>query len=385
MTHYYTLEKAKKYKSRSKPYPFIIAQECREPYTDKVSGEQKVKKQKYFAFEDVQHFLDTRDEHPHAHEVIFNRIDDNQQGRLVIDFDFDKPWNGVKPNFVPADFEDKMEFYITKVAKNYYKNIDVTKFVFVWLVSDVDTKWSKHLIVKNLCFGEDWKSQSFIFYNLLLYCVEQEKPFSISTSKLIDQQVVRSNASMRMLGSAKYGKSHYLEIEKPKDVNFYDTLVQLYRVEDIRAEQKVYSEDLDMEKISKFSNTKLKTSVYVLDVQEETNIFKNINFVTHEIEDETQKWAMEVFEEYDKEHGTGEETPPYVFQSYKKGDMILARTRPSKCMISGKYHEQDHAYIRVIEGKVYFYCRRKCKTKKNRKGLLIGIKDEEDCLVKINF
>ena len=91
-----TLEPATQYRppsSKGAPFPFVIRHECNIPYTDEVTGEKRVRKSEYYAFDHVDQFLEVQDQYPYSHEVIFARSEDKAQGRLIFDFDIEeKRW-----------------------------------------------------------------------------------------------------------------------------------------------------------------------------------------------------------------------------------------------------------------------------------------------------
>lgn len=93
---YTNLEQAVQYRppsSKGSPFPFVIRHECNIPYIDEKTGEKKYRENEYYAFDNVDQFLEMQDKFPYAHEVIFARSDDKAQGRLVFDFDLeDKRW-----------------------------------------------------------------------------------------------------------------------------------------------------------------------------------------------------------------------------------------------------------------------------------------------------
>jgi len=55
----------------------------------------------------------------------------------------------------------------------------------------------------------------------------------------------------------------------------------------------------------------------------------------------------------------------------------LTRTKPSNCLISDKYHENDNAYLYVDrDNHVHFYCRRGCRTRAGKKSIMISKRKE---------
>ena len=411
-TEYYTLDRAKKHKSKTKPFPFIIAHECDKQYRDKTTGEMAVKNREYFAFDDVETFLEIRGQSSlssdrsesdssgprtvtstnasgeftvsireptgrfmHAHEVIWDRYtQDKQQGRLMFDFDFDDAWYGCKPKFVHPNFQKDIEVLVVKVFQTYYQDVDCGRFIFVWLISDVDAKWSKHLIVKHAYFSDDWKTQSQVFYNLMLGLAEVDGFFkkygcAVPTEKLFDAQVARSNATMRMLGSTKIATEKKpnpkpLKLESPLDATFFDTLVQLYRRCDVVAEQHIgqvclrkdflHREQDKLMNGNKFFKQAYKTLDYDVDrLQYELD--------TRLLDGGEINVAFRIFEHhYCSEMHVAAQTSFRVKSS--KGSLItLERVNPGLCLLSERMHEAENAFLTVrADGSVYFHCFRGC-------------------------
>ena len=96
-------------------------------------------------------------------------------------------------------------------------------------------KFSKHLTVKN-CYFDDWIKMSKVFYKL--FCIIwDEKYLWIKSHHLIDMQIVRNKASLRMVGSSKLdGKA--LKFDNDKHV-LTDSLIRIYQKKLREAEQLV--------------------------------------------------------------------------------------------------------------------------------------------------
>ena len=380
---YYTLRQAKFHKSKIKPFPFVIAHECMEKYKDSATGEMRLKTREFFAFDDVEIYLEMRDEYPHAHEVIFDRFSDTQQGRLMFDFDFDEPWNGVKPHFVPKDFQKDIERFIYLTFEKYYDNVDTKKFVFVWLISDVTKKWSKHLIVKNAFFAEDWKEQIQLFYQLLLGMIKDAKIFNYPADKLIDIQVARNNATMRMCGASKMN-GKVLRLESPKDANFYDTLVQLYRRCDIKCEQHIYQDQIKKDLLDEmFFEKPMQTNAHY----KQACLYANIDltrpdyrFGNQKLPEYIIKQSFEDFEEFYKAHFKVSRQDVFHIVSVTGSIINLGRERSAPCILSGRVHEAENAFLIVNDSeygkrKLNFFCRRGC-TFHGNKSREISIRDD---------
>jgi hypothetical protein len=372
-TQYYNLNAATKHRTRSGLIPFVIAHEVREVYKDS-SGCEQLRTRVYYAFDSIQEFERVRKDFPNAHEVIWNRYtSDKQQGRLIFDFDFDEPWAGVKPNFVPKDFEKRIQEVVVSTFTKFYSGVDTSKFVWVWLVSDTEDKWSKHLVVKNAFFSHDWKAQMVIFYNLFLSVASRSGHFSITPfEKLIDAQVARNAATMRMCGSSKIG-GKVLRLESPADASFEDTLIQLHTYKTIKAEQNITEAQLRKDVLSQLFFDKpeevmkdrfLKAGCEKCYIDLSSYYESSSDIIV------TQELAMEAFEAFEAQYcetfgvlkqdvfALGPASSQYV---------VLKRLRSAPCMISGKVHDAEHACLIVNSSSILFYCRRDCVGKDGMK------------------
>lgn len=364
-TEYYSLNAAIKHRTSSGMIPFVIAHEVREPYKDS-TGQEQLRTRVFYAFDSVSEFERVRGDYPNAHEVVWDRYTGGkQQGRLIFDFDFSQPWAGVKPNFVPKDFQRRVEEVVVMTFNKFYSDVDVSKFVFIWLVSDTEEKWSKHLVVKNAFFSHDWKVQLSTFYNLFLSVAQKSGYFSITPFEaLIDSQVARNYATMRMCGSSKIG-GKVLTLESPSDASFEDTLIQLHSYRTIRSEQAITEAQLRKDVLSqifydqpeevmkdKFMKGACVNCHIDLSSYYETN---GIN-ITH---DDGVK-AYEAFCREYCDHFKVAKQDAFSMGQITSQYIELKRLKSAPCMISDKVHDNENACLIMTEFSVQFYCRRDC-------------------------
>src|SRR5579872_4392793 len=227
-TKYYTMEEAMKAPIISTS-AFIIANER----TNKNGCIGRY----YTVFPHFRDFLHNRERFPHCHEILIDHCnaEPNVGGRLV--FDFDLP----KGLMIPPDFKSQIEDTIYSVIDFYFHDIDENKLEFVWSTSENPNKFSKHLTVKNLYF-DDWLKLSDVFYKL--FSIEWDKNYEwIGSDKLIDVQIVRLHASLRMVGSSKIG-GYILKLDCEK-YNLIDALIRIYQKRARAIEQTVSMENLN--------------------------------------------------------------------------------------------------------------------------------------------
>ena len=190
---------------------FIIANERK-----KKSGEIG---RYYTVFPTFKDFLKNREEYKNCHEIFVDHVNNipNLAGRLVFDFD-------IKNVKIPDNFKNQVEHTIVKVISKYFINVDINKFEYIWSTSENPTKISKHLTVKNLYF-DNWMNLSSIFYKLFWLIWEKNYDW-IQPKDLIDFQIVRKRASLRMVGSNKLG-GHPLKFDNPGH-KLTDSLIRIY-------------------------------------------------------------------------------------------------------------------------------------------------------------
>jgi len=300
----------------------------------------------YTVFPSFKSFLRVRDSYVHCHELFIDHVNNNTNisGRLVFDFD-------IKSEYIPSDFKNQIENTIFEVIDMYMKNVDETKLVFVWSTSKNSKKFSKHLTVKNMYF-DNWIVMSKIFYEL--FCnIWDSKYIWLESKDLIDFQIIKKNASLRMTGSSKIG-GNVLKLDDPNHI-LEDSLIRIYLRKQRNSEQIITKENITD---TVFDN--------ILEPLEKNNILRKYNSNDFP-KIETQIYTINIYKRAFKLYN---KINPNVFKMGKiNGNiMTLLRTTPSQCTLSGKKHENENAYLRIISDRdmynVNFGCYRNCGEKK---------------------
>lgn len=320
----------------------------------------------YTVFPTFENFLENREKYIHCHEILVDHVnkDPDKTGRLVFDFDV-KPIDGKL--IVSCDFKKQVEDVIDTVVNRYFINIDSDILEYVWSTSKNPNKFSKHLTVKNLYFN-DWLKMSKLFYNL--FCtVWDEKYVWIESSKLVDFQIIRNRASLRMVGSSKID-GYPLVFDDEKKYTLTDSLIRIYIEEQKKYEQIVTSDNINKDIISQFENysptfSKInnfpisKTEIKALKPEYEMVIYKKAYEIHHKI-------------------------CPEVFRMGKINGKFLSlirklKKKPIPCLLSGKLHENENAFLFINKKKlvyaVYFGCYRYCSKRKMIEIGFIDIKE----------
>jgi hypothetical protein len=321
---------------------------------DRVTNSGKIGR--YFTvFPNYRTFEKYREKFPNSHELLVDHCSNEPDlsGRLV--FDFDIPLEIT----VPEKFTSQIEKVIKIVLEKYYDDIDLDLLVYVWSTSKNPKKFSKHLTVKNLCF-DHWVSMSKIFYRLL--SIEWNKKYKwIAAESLVDFQIVRNNASLRMTGSSKIN-GYELVLDNP-DHTLQDSLIRTYRRAVKETEQIVTKKNILDGVLDKILNIK-DPDCHSFDSDSDSNC-KSGHKKKHIV-------SEAVFPEivYQKAFELVNSFSPNVFSLGKINGSLVSLLRhqdkrgASRCLMSGKVHEHDNAYviISLSEGyyNVYYGCHRKC-------------------------
>jgi hypothetical protein len=305
----------------------------------------------YTVFPSFKDFLIRRNKYKHCHEILADHVNNkpNLGGRLVFDFD-------IKEYEIPDGFKHQIEDSIIEVIDLYFHDIDTNKFIFVWSTSANPTKFSKHLTVKNLYFDQ-WIEMSKIFYKLFCIVWDSSGHDWIPSSKLIDFQIVRNKASLRMVGSSKLGG--YPLTFDDESHTLTDSLIRIYFRNQRLKEQLITKDninDLVFTEILFVSNTNDDESS---EQEEHVNYFSNKN--------ENPVYDENIYQIAFKMYN---DIIPNIFKPGKiNGKMIsLLRIKASRCILSSRIHEQENAFL-VINKTDAFYsvkfgCNRFCHYKK---------------------
>lgn len=303
----------------------------------------------YTVFPTFKDFLDNRDKYPHCHEYLVDHKNNkiNPAGRLVFDFDIKDM------DSVPDDFTRQIEKTVEKVIKNHFKNVDVELFEYVWSTSPNLEKFSKHLTVKNLYF-DNWIRMSQIFYKF--FCaIWKKKYYWISSDKLIDFQVVRKHASLRMVGSSKIN-GNVLTFDSD-NYSLMDSLIRIYFRNQKEKEQLVTKDNIIDQEI--FSDKD----------RDFDGDFEFVNSVSLNMKNVEQLDPVYLSKVYKSAFKLFSKLQPNIFSMGKiNGNKLnLIRLHPHSCLLSKKYHENENAYITIIDDEtvysVFFGCYRKCQGK----------------------
>lgn len=348
-TKYYTIEDAINSPIKSKTV-FIIANE-------KITKSEHIGRY-YTVFPSFKEFLKNREKYKHCHEILVDHKNNkiNPAGRLVFDFDI-KNDNSEKNIFVPKNFKDQIENTVIEVIERFFKGVDINKFEFIWSTSLNPKKISKHLTVKNIYF-DDWVTMSKIFYEL--FCIVWNETYDWTKSdKLIDSQIVRNRGSLRMVGSTKI--NGYPLIFDNDDHKLTDSLIRIYFKTQRELEQLITNKNINK---GVFENVLCENNDNMMEISNST--------FTHIINFQSKKIEKPAFDKkvFCKAHEIYNIIKPNVFKIGKINGNILSLTRikSSKCLMSGKIHEHENAFLIINkyehEYYVMFGCYRFCHPKK---------------------
>lgn len=346
-TKYFSIEDAINAPIKSKTV-FIIANE-------KITKKGDVGR--YFTvFPSFKEFIANRDHYPHCHEIFVDHKHNksNIAGRLVFDFDIKK--SSLEENVFPSDFKSQIENTIYDVIDTYFNNVDLEKIEFIWSTSCNPNKISKHLTVKNLYF-DDWISMSKIFYQLFCNIWDSRRSW-IKSSNLVDFQIVRKRGSLRMVGSSKIINGYPLVFDNKKH-QLVDSLIRIYYKSHREREQLITKKNIQD---SVFSNGIIESEpLYCPFIITQPHTYQSDIVDGCKILDDIV---------YHKAYEMHEQINPGIFKmgKIKSFAVSLIRIKPSKCLMSGKKHEHENAFLIInIKDDIYhvrFGCYRRCHEKK---------------------
>lgn len=326
---------------------FIIANE-------KITQSGKIGR--YFTvFPSFKNFLLHRNEFINCHEILVDHCNSkpNISGRLVFDFD-------IKVKNIPDNFKEQIEKTTINVINIFFDNIDTDIIDFIWSTSKNPNKFSKHLTVKHIYF-DNWIVMSKIFYKL--FCLQWDTEYDwIRSQDLIDFQIVRKKGSLRMVGSTKINGFPLLFDNKKHILT--DSLIRIYFKNQRDIEQCVCIKHLN-------SNVPKHIFEYQSIQNKHTKTF-NYNTFNNTINNQFNNQFYDTIV-YDKTFELCNTIQPDVFIYGKiSGDIVsLLRKKSFKCLISGKVHDNENAYCKILKDnndrfyKIIFGCFRKCSDKKN--------------------
>jgi hypothetical protein len=327
-----TLENAIKFEVPYTYFHFIVAEEVDGfTFIDNEGNEHK-QNRRFLTFRDYNSY--NPEQYSYCHEIIIPQTRNSSLIKCIgrAAFDFDIP----SSICVPSSFQSHMETIICEIFSKLYNNVDINRFSFVWTVCENIKKTSMHLVIKG-CVFEEWVSQLQLLYQQIIHVVKGDQRFCwIDPNMLIDTQLARKNATLRMPLNSKIGGNPLLFMNNK--YSFLDGLVCLYNSDDKRNEQYIYL-DQCTEMLQKY---KIKISI-------DKPILQPIDKIL-------EQDAIQLFHKYND--------PNNAFQfveTVAERFIILKRVKPSKCIINGIKHENENAYLFVCPNKkIYFFCRRGC-------------------------
>jgi len=310
--------------------PFIFANETLKK--DRTVGRSYVIMDSFSDFEKV------RGSYPHSHELMINHVNNNEKvdGRLVFDFDIDDK------STVPDCFNKQVESVIEAVVDKYYINVDKERIEFVWSVSENPNKFSKHLTVKGFHFS-NWIVMSKIFYDFFRKIWDKMYRW-IGSDKIIDYQIVRKNATLRMVGSSKISNGYKLVFENDDHI-LADGMIRVYDENEKQNEQMIGNDNLK----SSFDTHK-NISEPSFGFSGKIEYQKSFKPPKYSGQDENPNDIGN--DAYLKAHKMARRYTNDKFKLNKINGkfMIYKRLVPSKCIVCKRTHENSDAYVVINRG-----------------------------------
>lgn len=290
--------------------PFIIANDYKKK--DNTVGRS------YIIFKSFNDFLNKRTDYPHCHEILLDHysVKPFTHGRLVFDLDIKTKYN--YKDYVPHKFTNNFEKLIKDVIKKHFIDVNISIIEFVWTTSNNPNKYSKHLTVKNFCF-DNWLEMSLLFYKFM----EMYWDFDFALFEdIVDKQVIRKNASLRIQGSSKLDNNYVLEFDDDC-YELEDNLIRIYNKEQRKKEQIISRDNVVNEPIILFEIQ--KKTIYD---NKKTNLYKYNNY----------KYKLKIYEDILE---ILEKKYPNKYKKYSTQGNVIYLKRERK----DKEHNKDDAFI----------------------------------------
>lgn len=299
----------------------------------------------YTVFPHFKYFLKNREKYNHCHEILVDHSNNPPEnaGRLVFDFDINFPKE--KDGYcVPKKFKTQIEGVIYDVVEKYFKNVDPNILEYVWSTSLNPKKFSKHLTVKNLYF-DNWLKMSKIFYQLFSIIWDENYTW-IKSNNLFDYQIIRKNTSLRMVGSSKIN-GFALEFDNEKH-QLTDSLIRIYFHNQKKNEQIVTIDNLCASVLKNvLEETIDNNNGYDSDFDLGIDINEHTIF--------TQKKVNIMYDKkvYNKAFKIISKIYPNIFIPGKiSGEymsLIRQKGKSNNCLLSGKLHESENAFLKITQ------------------------------------
>ncbi|XWV24748.1 hypothetical protein QJ856_gp1035 [Tupanvirus deep ocean] len=292
----------------------------------------------FILFDSFEEFMCKKKNYKSLHELIIypsgNTLNtsfmDRKDGRLCFDFDLKKP---EYPHFSMSKWMTDIEKTIEDTCSQIYKNINISKLIFVWSTSNNPTKISKHLTVNGLYY-EDWVAMSQQFYDRFIKLWNNNYDYCDADS-FLDKQIARKNGALRFVGSTKPDGSSLLTIDN-NNHTFEMSLIRPILTWDKTDEQCISYSNLVY---PCHLHKKIATIVPLVDRH---NIIQSIKY-----DDDTFMQAFEFREEIETEDG--------IIINYK-------RKKPSFCKLCNRIHDHENAFVEIVDGIAIFHCYRNSDT-----------------------
>lgn len=221
------------------------------------------------------------------------------------------------------------------------KNIK-TKNPWVWMTSNSPGKISKHLVIGSIVFST-WRSQMKLLVSGLKDLSDDIRKSSSIVIKAIDDAITRKSGSLRLPLNAKVSNLDAKIIFDDINHKFLDGIVLIHDENMYTLSGGILLTYNDIADIYKSQCTYINAST-----NSKINKYNTIS-------DETSNELIDAFNRLSRKIDTGLETADI------NGNILqLKRVKPGICLISGKTHESDNAYVFKNGGDIYYACHRGC-------------------------
>jgi hypothetical protein len=218
--------------------------------------------------------------------------------------------------------------------------------------SHSDTKRSFHLILNNIC--HDCNLEAKAFYDIIINHIKLNFNNTSSIVEFIDKNVYSSKQQFRTLGSQKLNSNRpkiFYEQFTINNINYNhiyktklneNTLNIKHNLSYIRLCESMITHTFDCKLLPSFMTNKIYTQ----------SITQSISIdITFELANKCMDMLCDKFKSL-------KILCPFTFKNTTNNFILLQRINPSYCPLCFRIHENEHPFMYITYGKLFWDCRR---------------------------
>lgn len=324
--------------------PFIVQWEIPNP---REGGAARM----YGVFDGIGSYISylTKGRYNTCHEVFVSssfNVSEEFMGRPVFDIDIHLGEGEVLPPnwtiLLQMDIEYVLGIQYPEVQMSTYLSGYTKSNPWVWMTSKSIGKISKHLVLGTIAFAT-WRSQMKLLLAGLKGLKDKKSPDVVIAA--LDDAITRKLGSLRLPMNSKVSNLNAPITFDDSTHTFVDGIVMMHS--EVRC-------SLSGGKVLTFDDLSPEYQPKYIYVPPSLDI-SHADEGTDMDESEMNRYIA-IFEKLNKLYSCN-----LVVAKVSGSIVHLKRTAPGKCLISGKVHDSDNAYLFTKGSYVYYACHRGCK------------------------